>query len=228
MTLIDLKLPNFAETIIDKVLENLQRGLDSGSSFIIAFFELLLGDLIIPQYSLIFLGELMNIGLVNSFSFITLLYDLVNEAEKTLKNSFDYYLQIVISISPYLIDGLSEKSGLEFKSLIDNIQEIMKKREKNRLSLLRHFGNKDHDDFLTILWNNLFDLINKGGEKCSKLIHKPYSEFKEEFKNVKQIKKNKKIYFNNKVNLDISLLLPLTFLESEILRFLLSGENKFS
>jgi len=140
----------------------------------------------------------MNIGLVNSFSFITLLYDLVNETEKTLKTSFDYYLQIVISVFPYLIDGLSEKSGLEFKSLIDNIQEIMKKREKNQLCLLRHFNNKEFEDFLTIYWNNLFEIINKGGAGF-RIIHKPYMEFKEEFKNIKQIKKNKKIYFNNKV-----------------------------
>ena len=140
----------------------------------------------------------MNIGLVNSFSFITLLYDLVNEAEKTLNTSFDYYLQIVTSVFPYLIDGLSEKSGLEFKSLIDNIQEIMKKREKNHLFLSRHFSNKEFDDFLTLYWNSLFEIINKGGSGF-KVIHKPYALFKEEFKNIKQIKKNKKIYFNNKV-----------------------------
>lgn len=152
----------------------------------------------------------MNIGLVNSFSFITLLYDLVNEAEKTLKQSFDYYLHIVINVFPYLIDGLSEKSGLEFKSLIDNIQEIMKKRQKQQLCLLRHFVNKEYDDNLTLLWSHLFEIMNKGGSGF-KIIMKPYLEFKEEFKNIKQIKKNKKIYFNNKVFFlrDIKFLLKL-------------------
>ena len=140
----------------------------------------------------------MNIGLVNSFSYITLLYDLVNEAEKTLKQSFDYYLYIVISILPYLIDGLSEKSGLEFKSLIDNIQEIMKKRTKQQLCLLRHWGNKECEDYLEMLWNGLYEGICKENAGL-KVILKPYAEFKEEFKNVKQMKKNKKIYFNNKV-----------------------------
>lgn len=139
----------------------------------------------------------MNIGLVNSFSFITLLYDVVNEAEKTLKSSFDYYLNIVISVFPYLIDGLSEKSGLEFKSLIDNIQEIMKKRQNSHLCLLRHFPQKEYDDYLSLLWNNLFEILNKGGSGLKTII-KPYSDFKEEFLNIKQIKKNKKIYFNNK------------------------------
>lgn len=32
-----------------------------------------------------------------------------------------------------------------------------------------------------------------------KVINKPYLEFQEELKNIKQIKKNRKIYFNNKV-----------------------------
>jgi hypothetical protein len=34
----------------------------------------------------------MNIGLLNSFQFITLLFDLINEAEKTIEESNDYYL----------------------------------------------------------------------------------------------------------------------------------------
>lgn len=140
----------------------------------------------------------MNIGLVNSFSFITLLYDVVNEAEKTLKTSYDYYLNIVISVFPYLIDGLSEKSGLEFKSLIDNIQEIMKKRQSQHLCLMRHFPQKESEDLLSLVWNHLFEILNKGGSGL-KIINKPYIEFKDDFTNIKQIKKNKKIYFNNKV-----------------------------
>lgn len=39
ITLIDLKLPNFAETIIDRVLENLQKGLDSGIFYFHFFFH---------------------------------------------------------------------------------------------------------------------------------------------------------------------------------------------
>lgn len=132
IALVDLKLSSFTEIIIDRVLEILQTSLDQG-------------ELIIPKYCLIFLGELMNIGLINSFSFITLLYDLVNEAEKTIKNSYDYYLYIVTSIFPYLIEGLSEKSGLEFKNLIETIQEIFKKREKNYLAVIRHFNNREYD-----------------------------------------------------------------------------------
>lgn len=203
VTLIDLKITNFAELIIDRVLENLQKALDNG-------------DLIVPKHSLIFLGELMNIGLVNSFSFITLLYDLVNEAEKTLKQSFDYYLYIVISIFPYLIDGLSEKSGLEFKSLIENIQEIMKKRDKTYLNAIRHYNNREFEDKLSLWWNTILEAINKK-ETNFKTILKPYLEFEEVFKNIKQIKKNKKIYFNNKNAKECIFQSPekISFLEEE-------------
>ena len=44
--------------------------------------KLIKGKLINVKYYLLFMGDLMNIGLLNSFSFITLLYDLINEAEK--------------------------------------------------------------------------------------------------------------------------------------------------
>jgi hypothetical protein len=52
------------------------------------------------KYYLLFLGELMNIGLFNSFSLITLIYDLINEAEKTSGIYQDYYLYIVVSLVP--------------------------------------------------------------------------------------------------------------------------------
>jgi hypothetical protein len=43
-----------------------------------------IGDIIVAKNSLIFIGELMNIGIFNSFTFVTLLYSIINEAERTL------------------------------------------------------------------------------------------------------------------------------------------------
>jgi hypothetical protein len=38
----------------------------------------------------------MNIGIFNSFTYVTLLHSIINEAEKTIDISQDYYLQIII------------------------------------------------------------------------------------------------------------------------------------
>lgn len=46
-----------------------------------------IGDTIIAKNYLLFLGELVNIGAINNFSFITLLHQIINEAEKTLDSS---------------------------------------------------------------------------------------------------------------------------------------------
>ena len=45
----------------------------------------------------------MNIGVLNSFVFINLLYDIFNEAEKTSQVSKDYYLWIGISVVPFVV-----------------------------------------------------------------------------------------------------------------------------
>ena len=64
------------------------------------------GNSIASKYCLVFLGELMNIGIINSFSFINILFDLIHEAEKTIEESNDYYLFIVISTIPYLVRSI--------------------------------------------------------------------------------------------------------------------------
>ena len=48
----------------------------------------------------------MNIVLFNSFVYINLLFDLFNEAEKSLEFSHDYYLYIGISVIPYVVSLL--------------------------------------------------------------------------------------------------------------------------
>ena len=186
VALIEQKVPGFAESIIDKVLNRLQESLDDG-------------QLIVPKFSLIFLGEIMNIGLINNFTFITLLYDLVSEAEKNRSQSYDYYLYVVVSILPYLSSTLLDKSALEFKSLMDNIRSIMSKRNKSYLPLLIACKNADKTDFLEELWNEFDSSIEDEEFKVSGLV-KPYELFSNDLKGIKQIKKNKKLFFHSKVS----------------------------
>lgn len=48
----------------------------------------------------------MNIGVINSISFVTLLYDIEREAENNPNN--DYYTEIVVSVIPYVAQVLME------------------------------------------------------------------------------------------------------------------------
>jgi len=72
------------------VLEQVQRFLDQG-------------QLIQSKNLFVYLGELMNIGLLNSFQYITLLFDLINEAENTQDQSHDFYLMIVVEVLSNLV-----------------------------------------------------------------------------------------------------------------------------
>ena len=68
---------------------------------------------------------------------MTILYDLLNEAEKTLEESHDYYINIVVSVIPHVYEGLNDKSALEFKNLIDGIEKLMKKRNMKYLDCIK-------------------------------------------------------------------------------------------
>ena len=50
-----------------------------------------------------------------------MLFEICNEADKTRDRARDYYLQILVSVIPYFMEGLSEKSELEFKNFIENV-----------------------------------------------------------------------------------------------------------
>lgn len=57
----------------------------------------------VPKSLLMVTGELMNLGVINSFNFIKILLEIINEAEKTLSTSIDYYLYLGISVLPYVV-----------------------------------------------------------------------------------------------------------------------------
>ena len=45
------------------------------------------GDRLVTRSVLSFLGELMNIGVIGGIKYLKIIYDLLNEAEHTLKES---------------------------------------------------------------------------------------------------------------------------------------------
>lgn len=53
--------------------------------------------------TLIFLGELMNIGLFNAFIYSNILSDLFHEASTSLDTSADYFLSIGVPVLPYVV-----------------------------------------------------------------------------------------------------------------------------
>ena len=59
--LIRNKHQGVSEKLLEKVMENMQNAFD-------------IGDTIIAKNYLLFLGELVNIGIINNFSFVTLLH----------------------------------------------------------------------------------------------------------------------------------------------------------
>lgn len=98
----------------------------------------------------------MNLGVFNSFVFINMLFDVFNEAEKSLNASKDYYLSIGISILPYVvtelqlglpdfntkIEGLMKKSQLELKNLLQLIKTLMAKRDLKYIDVIRVYKEK--------------------------------------------------------------------------------------
>jgi len=100
VSLVSVQHPAFPELVIDKLVEKLRVSLDKG-------------DIHVPRSTLVFLGELMNMGLFNAFLYINILLDLFNEAETSLETSADYYLYVGIPVLPYVVRPFPiEKSKL--------------------------------------------------------------------------------------------------------------------
>ena len=84
---------------------------------------------------LIFLAELSYIGMFDIFSLMEILKDLINEAEKVNKNqncsqTVDFYLEILVSALPHLIDNLEKNTIIEYKNLIQNISSLMMNKQQ--------------------------------------------------------------------------------------------------
>jgi len=186
VTLISTKNSQLPEIVIDKLIEKLRISLGKG-------------DYHVLRSTLIFLGELMNMGMFNAFIYINILFDFFHEAEQSFDTAADYFLFTGIPVLPYVIDNLREKSRIELNSLLQNIQTLMNRRQNGYLKVLKI--NKEQQTFssrLDVLWKEIKQHIETGKKADLVVLSKPYDEFKDELAAVKEIKKNIKIPFGAK------------------------------
>jgi len=186
VSLVSVQHPAFPELVIDKLVEKLRVSLDKG-------------DIHVPRSTLIFLGELMNMGLFNAFLYINILLDLFNEAETSLETSADYYLYVGIPVLPYVVMSLREKNRIELNGLVQTIEKIMNRRDKNYLKGIRVSKDQQSvDSRLDVMWNEIKNYMESGTKTELTVLIKPYDEFKDELAQIKEIKKNIKLSFNSK------------------------------
>lgn len=68
----------------------------------------------------------MNVGLLNTVSFVECLYDLEGGAEN---ETSPFYLQILPTTLPHAMIKAMEKNQIEFKNIIQNVEVLMAKRK---------------------------------------------------------------------------------------------------
>lgn len=176
---------SLSEGIVDLVMNRLQTHLDEGN--------LLKCDAILQ-----FLGELTNLGYLNSLALIDYLSEILREAEGSINESLDFYLYLAINNLPYTIDTLRLKSALEFKRLVDNIDNLMKKRNTSFLETLRVYSDSAPTDTLSIIWKELQNCIKQNQDIVLRSKNKPDESFIDDLKAIKAIKRAYKLNFNTK------------------------------
>ncbi|CAD8149526.1 unnamed protein product [Paramecium pentaurelia] len=123
---------------------------------------------ILGQTILKFLSELMNVGLLNTVSFVECLYDLQRGAEN--ENS-PFYLQILLTTFPHVLRKAMEKNQIEFKNIIQNVEVLI------------NFLNNQEKDAHTQIFQQFL----------KSTYPRPYLLFKEEMTQVRQLRRVFKI-----------------------------------
>ena len=72
---------------------------------------------------LIYLSELMNFNVLNSFIFITWIESIVGEIKKANEKERQFYLRVVVGVVPYCWKSLDQKIGQDFKKLMDRVEK---------------------------------------------------------------------------------------------------------
>jgi len=83
------------------------------------------------------------------------LIELVNESDKTIDRSKDFYPAIFLSVIPFVVDSLYEKCGMEFINLLEEIDKLMSNRVGSSNKDLYAFHDEGRQDNLSILYNSL-------------------------------------------------------------------------
>ncbi|CAD8057548.1 unnamed protein product [Paramecium primaurelia] len=140
---------------------------------------------ILGQTILKFLSELMNVGLLNTVSFVECLYDLEGGAEN---EQSPFYLQILLTTLPHAMIKAMEKNQIEFKNIIQNVEVLMTKRKT--------------EDRLFHLWQSIRNFLNNQEKDAHTQIFqqflktsypRPYLLFPDEMTQVRQLRRGFKI-----------------------------------
>jgi hypothetical protein len=170
VALLSIKHLPIVEQLIDRIFSILQAGLNEG-------------DLQVPKNCLIFFGELMNLGLLNSYNYLHYLFDLSKEAERTLETTRYYYLELIVKVLPACSQGLMSKITDEYSSFVNAVRCLMKRLAP--------------DSDLAQVWALVEPtLANKEQDPDTRAI---FAEFTEELDKLKQIQKAfKRVIFKDK------------------------------
>lgn len=108
VTLISTKNSQLPEIVIDKLIEKLRISLGKGFSLHKdkENNNIGIGDYHVLRSTLIFLGELMNMGMFNAFIYINILFDFFHEAEQSFDTAADYFLFTGIPVLPYVVSTI--------------------------------------------------------------------------------------------------------------------------
>jgi len=89
------------------------------------------------------LGNLMQVGLINSEAFCLFLLQLVEEYQKLQgsqegtgcqSHSTDLILEIILSSLPATASKLSREQSIDFGTVLESLKTLFKEREKTRLN----------------------------------------------------------------------------------------------
>ncbi|KAL4441346.1 hypothetical protein ABPG74_013641 [Tetrahymena malaccensis] len=188
LSLVFLKSKGIFDELLKKITDQFQKSLDNG-------------ERIKSKNILIFLGELMNIGVVNGFNYRQLVVQILDQC-KQLENQEEreYYLSIVVGSLGYVQEYLMKKMGHEYEQIIKEIQILMKKRDTSYIQIFKNKYNKDKDqDRLQVLWQSILRDLEKSKKHSSSSnetvdvnqdqhpsLKKPYLQFSNDLKNIEQ------------------------------------------
>lgn len=110
------QLQNY-EKHMEKILDNL---------FLDLQHTINLKKVIESENIMLFFGELVKIGVMNSFTYISLLMDLVSSSEKNF-GDFGFLINIVLKGITLVEDYLLAKFEMEFRNLVEDLERIFEK-----------------------------------------------------------------------------------------------------
>ena len=156
------------EKILDELFEDLQHTIN-------------LKKIIESENIMLFFGELVKIGVMNSFTYISLLMDLVSSSEKYPEN-FSFLINIVLKAITLVEDYLLTKFEMEFKNLVEDLERIFNKFLNEKV-------------ILKSSWEYKFFLAmkNRDVSKKQELFSLNCEECLNSIKHVKNIRKNFKL-----------------------------------